>query len=154
MDIKKVRALLKVVEDNDIAEIEVEQDGLRIMIKKTNAPVYSAASVPAARAPIVAAVPAASASPELAAGGGAEEDPGGTILRSPIVGTFYTAPSPDDDDFAKIGDVVSEGQVVCIIEAMKIMNEIESEFSGKILKVLVENAQPVEYDQPLFLIAT
>jgi len=152
MDIKKVRALLKVVEENDIAEIEVEQDGLRIMIRKTNDAVYSAASIPAAATPIVAAAPVAAASAPAVEE--SEEDPGGTILRSPIVGTFYTAPSPDDDDFAKVGDVVSEGQVVCIIEAMKIMNEIESEFSGKVLKVLVENAQPVEYDQPLFLIAS
>jgi len=148
MDIKKVQQLLKVVEENNIAEIEVEQDGLRILIRKT--PVNQIAAAPAA-AQIVApvAVPAAVSAGEAASVEAKEE---GTVVKSPIVGTFYGAPSPEDDDFIKVGDVISEGQVVCIIEAMKIMNEIESEVSGKVIKILAENAQPVEFDQPLFLV--
>ncbi len=153
MDIKKVQELLKVVEENDIAEIEVEQDGLRIMIRKTAyqtvAPMAAQMAVPAYSA---ATVPTeAGAAPATVEPANPEE--AGTVVKSPIVGTFYTAPSPDDANFVKVGDVISEGQVLCIIEAMKIMNEIESEVSGKVVKILVESGNPVEYDQPLFVVA-
>ena len=113
---------------------------------QAQAPVAAApqAAAPAAEAPAKAAAPAEAA---------AKEDTSNLIeFKSPIIGTFYRAASPDKPPFVKVGDVVSKGQILCVIEAMKLFNEIESEFSGKIVKILAENAQPVEYDQPLFLI--
>ena len=121
-------------------------------------PAAPAAPAPPASAPLASSGSAAppAAQPETSAPAAADSDAAGaseTVVRAPIVGTFYSSPSPENDPFITVGDTVRVGDVLCIIEAMKLMNEIESEISGTVKKVLVENAQPVEYDQPLFVIA-
>ena len=116
------------------------------MSATVSTPVAAAATPP----PPAAEEKAAAAAPEAAA---PKEDSSNTIeIKAPIIGTFYRSPSPDKDAFVKVGDTISKGQVLCIIEAMKLFNEIESDYDGKIVKIVAENAQPVEYDQPLFLI--
>lgn len=158
MDLKVIKSLLNLISDSDVNEVSIEEGDFKIKIKKQpdviskggSAPVYMPAPpvaevtvpqspAPAAPAPAPAAPPAAPAASSNT-----------TVIKSPIVGTFYASPSPSDPAFVKAGDTISKGDVLCIVEAMKIMNEIEAEVSGKIVKVLVENSQPVEYDQPLF----
>jgi acetyl-CoA carboxylase biotin carboxyl carrier protein len=177
MDLSKVRELLQIVAESGVAEVEIEEDDFKLVVRK-NAPtvlmhtpqpypafgypppMYASAPPHAApqmapAAPQGAAVEVASASPASVPVKPAQEEGMGaneTIVRAPIVGTFYRAPSPDADYYVNEGDSVSPGDVLCIIEAMKLMNEIECECSGRIKKILVENAQPVEYDQPLFII--
>lgn len=157
MDFKQIQELIKMINKSNIGELTVEQKDFRITIKQKEenitqvvsaaAPVYAA---PAA-APVVA--PAA-AQPAAAAPGKAAEEVSANLItiKSPMIGTFYRRPSPDKPIFAEVGDEVTPGKVVCIIEAMKLFNEIESEVSGKIVKILAEDASPVEYDQPLFLV--
>ncbi len=158
MDIQYIRKLLKVVNEAGIQEIEIEESGSRVRITRENpahavfaqaAPVY--APPPPAVAPkqeAVAPVPAV----ETPAPHAEAKPVTGQIIVSPIVGTFYRASSPDAASYVQVGQIIQVGAVVCIIEAMKIMNEIESEFSGRISKILVENGQPVEYNQPLFVV--
>lgn len=158
MDVQLIRKLVKIVTDSQIAELEIEQEGLRLRVTRTH---YSEAPVtqlaPVAAAPAPQAVPAAAAASSAIAPESAEVSPretpvSGHEVRSPIVGTFYRAPSPDAAPFVEVGQTVSTGQSICIIEAMKIMNEIEADASGKIVKILVEDGQAVEYNQPLFII--
>jgi acetyl-CoA carboxylase biotin carboxyl carrier protein len=155
MDIKQVQELVKIINKTNIAEISIEEEGLKITIKQKEEPTppmmapvhttYMQAPAPQA-APAPAAAPAAPAkSPEVAADNL-------VTVKSPMIGTFYRSPSPDKPVFVNVGDDISVGKVVCIIEAMKLFNEIESEVRGRIVKVLVEDASPVEYDQPLFLV--
>ncbi|HGY56998.1 MAG TPA: acetyl-CoA carboxylase biotin carboxyl carrier protein [Caldithrix abyssi] len=163
MELKEIRQLIKIVEGSDISEFQLEEEGMKLVIKKElksgNGTVTETAiqMVPAAVAAQPAAAlqeaPVAAPAPAPPA---AEEAPAANVheVRSPMVGTFYRAPSPDADPYVEVGDSVSVGQTLCIVEAMKLMNEIESEVSGKIVKILVENAQPVEYNQVLFLIET
>ena len=147
MDLDHLREILDLVAEADVSEVEIEEEDLRVVIRK-HAPVAAMpqqvtyAAAPAASAPTP--VPAESAAAPVA--------PAGTEVHAPIVGTFYSASSPDADAFVKVGDRVSTGDVLCIIEAMKLMNEIESEVSGTVLQILVENGTPVEFDQPLFII--
>ena len=155
MDIQEIKQLIKIVEKSDIGEIELVEAGTKIRISKNskldarslangmNQPVYVQSTAPAAAAPAPAAAPAAE-----------EKAPGRDYLevRSPMVGTFYRSPAPDADPYVDVGDTVSPGSPLCIIEAMKLMNEIESEHSGKIARIMVDNSQPVEYNQVLFLI--
>jgi acetyl-CoA carboxylase biotin carboxyl carrier protein len=153
MDIKDLRNLLKMVTNTDITEFEWEQGEERIVIKRgqvaggmqaaASSMVMSAAAVPVAPAPGVAA--AVTPAPNA-------EEEGFETIESPIVGTFYRAPSPDSDPYVEVGSVIEKGQTLCIVEAMKLMNEIESEFKCRIVKILKENAQPVEYGEPLFLV--
>ncbi len=159
MDVQLIRKLVKIVTDSQIAELEIEEEGMRLRVTRTHysetpvaqlAPAFPAATVPPAM-PAAPAAPAA-AQPEAAENAPHEASVEGHEVRSPIVGTFYRAPSPDADSFVEVGQTVSKGQSICIIEAMKIMNEIEADASGKIVKILVENGQPVEYNQPLFII--
>ena len=152
MDISKVRELVKLVEESGIEELEVIHKDTTIRIQKSAAMSISAASVAAAPVPVAppvdsqpAAAPAAEATP--AAAHAKWKD-----LRSPIVGTFYRAPSPTTPSFVNVGDHVTAGQPLCIVEAMKVMNEIEAEYSGTIKEILVENASPVEAEAVLFLI--
>ncbi len=159
MDLQNIKKLVKIVNDSQIAEIEIEEEGQRIRITRSvGIPVAMPApapqvyqQVPAAVAEVpvqhVAEAPAAAAPVQATV-----EESLYHEVKSPIVGTFYRAPSPDADPFVKVGAPVSNGSTICIIEAMKIMNEIESDVSGTIVKILVENAQPVEYNQPLFLV--
>jgi acetyl-CoA carboxylase biotin carboxyl carrier protein len=155
MDIKQVQELVKIINKTNIAEISIEEEGLKITIKQKEEPAtqyiqaphqtYLAAPAPA---PLPAANPTA---PPKAAEPIVATDNLVTI-KSPMIGTFYRSPAPDKPLFVNIGDDVTIGKVVCIIEAMKLFNEIESEVKGRIVKVLVEDACPVEYDQPLFLV--
>jgi acetyl-CoA carboxylase biotin carboxyl carrier protein len=160
MDIKQVQELVKIINKTNISEISIEEEGLKITIKQKEdavPPVYSAPAQQtyyAAPAPQPAA-PAPAASAEVPAKPSAEAPKASDnflTIKSPMIGTFYRSPSPDKPMFVNVGDDVEVGKVVCIIEAMKLFNEIESEVRGKIVKILVEDASPVEYDQPLFLV--
>ncbi|MFA5516074.1 MAG: acetyl-CoA carboxylase biotin carboxyl carrier protein [Desulfuromonadales bacterium] len=153
MDIKDLKVLIKMVTETDITEFEMANEEEKILIKrgKTQEIVHIAA--PAAPVyPVGApAQPAAAPAPAAAAAAPAKNDKYETVT-SPIVGTFYRAPSPDSDPYVQVGSVVETGQIFCIVEAMKLMNEIEAEFKCKIVECLKENAQPVEFGDPLFLV--
>ena len=165
MKVELVLQLIQAVSDSELTEFKYEEDGVKLSLKKTGdkivqvqAPAVAPAVVQAAPAviPAPAPVPAAPAVEAPAAGGaaGAEEElPAGNIVKSPLVGTFYAAPAEDAEPFVKVGDSVKEGQVLAIVEAMKLMNEIESDFTGTVKEILVENGQAVEYGQPLFVIS-
>lgn len=153
MDIRKVKKLIELVEESGIDELEIHEGEESVRITRNSgapqqtvyaaAPSVAAAPAPAAPAAAPAAAPVAeAAAPELK----------GTVVRSPMVGTFYRAPSPTSANFAEVGQTVKKGDVICIVEAMKMMNHIESDVGGVIDSILVENGQPVEYDQPLFTI--
>lgn len=148
MDVRKIKTLIELINSSDIAEIEIieGEESVRISRYSSAAPVQMAAPAPVAAAPAIGApaqVPAAAPAPE------AEK---GELIESPMVGTFYRASSPTAKAFVEVGQTVSVGDPLCIIEAMKMLNQIESEKSGVITKVLVENEQPVEFGQPLFVI--
>jgi acetyl-CoA carboxylase biotin carboxyl carrier protein len=144
MDIRKIKKLIEIIEESDIAELEIKEGEESIRISR-----YSAAPAAVAYAPApVATAPAAAA---LAAAS-AEEKISGHVVKSPMVGTFYRSASPGTKVFAEVGQSVQVGDTLCIIEAMKILNQIESDKSGTVTKILVENAEPVEYGQPLFII--
>lgn len=156
MDIKQIQELIKFVSRSGVNEVAIEQENFKITIKTNQTPVYVNAAVPA---PVVAAPAAPAAAPAQSAveakapSAPAAEDTSKYItIKSPMIGTFYRSSSPDKPVFVNVGDEIGAGKVVCIIEAMKLFNEIESEVSGRIVKVLVDNASPVEYDQPLFLV--
>lgn len=150
MDINLLKRLIKVVEQSDIAEFSVQEGDLKIKISKNSKQSVSTVISQPSNLSVVQA-PEAAVAPEPKAV--AEEvNANYHEVRSPIVGTFYRAPAPDADSYVQVGDNVSAGSVLCIIEAMKLMNEIESDADGRIVKILVENATAVEYNQPLFLI--
>lgn len=159
MDLKEIQNLIKFVARSGAAEVNLETEDFKINIKTESAvqsehatQVISMPQMTAAPAP----APAPDAAPESPApsapAASAEDDSKYVTIKSPMIGTFYRRPSPDKDLFVNVGDEISEGTVVCIIEAMKLFNEIESEVSGKIVKILVDDQSPVEYDQPLFLV--
>jgi acetyl-CoA carboxylase biotin carboxyl carrier protein len=145
MDIRKIKKLIELIEESDIVEIEIREGEESVRLSR-----YSAAVQPAA-APVFAAQPAGAPAQAPAA---AEEPEkiSGHIVHSPMVGTFYRSPSPGAKSFVEVGDRVNVGDTLCIIEAMKILNQIEADKAGVVAKILVENAQPVEYNQPLFVI--
>jgi acetyl-CoA carboxylase biotin carboxyl carrier protein len=150
MDIRKVKKLIELLEESGISELEINEGEESVRISR-----YSSAPPPAAVSYAAAPAPAAPAAPAAApAESGADEEslPSGHIVKSPMVGTFYSASSPGAKPFVSIGDSVTEGDTVCIVEAMKILNQIEADASGTIKAILVENAQPVEYGQPLMII--
>jgi acetyl-CoA carboxylase biotin carboxyl carrier protein len=149
MDIRKIKKLIELLELSDVAEIEIHEgeESLRISRQGTVVPTPMMSVLPPQ---MIAPAPAAAA-PEPAAEE-PEAEPEGHLLRSPMVGTFYRAPSPGAKVFAEEGQNIKAGDTICIIEAMKILNQIESDKSGTVKKVLVENGQPVEYNQPLFVI--
>ena len=147
LDLDQLRELLRLLDEANLTEIEVEHDDDRIRIRRDPAPVLGAVSVDP--------VPAESTANGSDSGGAAgADDSDGAYVTSPFVGTFYRAPSPDDDAFVEVGDSVMPGQVLCIVEAMKLMNEIEAETTGTIVEVLVEDGKPVEYGDRLFRIET
>lgn len=154
MDIKQIQELIRFVSKSGVNEVSLEQDNFKITIKTNQVQTVVNATIPApqaiAAAP-VAAAPAPVVAPAAAAPAAADTSNYITI-KSPMIGTFYHSPTPDKPVFVNVGDEIKAGTVVCIIEAMKLFNEIESEVSGRIVKVLVQNASPVEYDQPLFLV--
>jgi acetyl-CoA carboxylase biotin carboxyl carrier protein len=147
MDLKELRALLRLMEGSDLEELELDEGGRRVRIRRR-----AAAVVPAVQATRGPSGAPAVAKPTPTAGLAGPEATGLVPVESPMVGTFYRAPAPDAEPYVKEGDFVQKGTVVCIIEAMKLMNEIETEVAGRMAKVLVENGQPVEFGQPLFLI--
>jgi acetyl-CoA carboxylase biotin carboxyl carrier protein len=150
MDLKQLKALLRLMEGNDVEELEIEEGGRRIRLRRRPAPglIPQAAALPAPAAVPSGAVTASPVPPTVTA-----PDAAGLIpVVSPMVGTFYRAPAPGAPPYVKEGDTIQKGTVVCIIEAMKLMNEIESEVKGRIAKILVENGQAVEFGQTLFLI--
>lgn len=154
MDIKDIKTLIKVVTDTDISEFEMENAEERIVIKRGSDQeiVHVSAPAPAAPAPVAASpAPAAAAEAAPTESKPAMSDKHETI-NSPIVGTFYRKPSPDADPFAEVGAVVEKGGVVCLVEAMKMFNEIEAEFKCKIVEILKEDAEPVEFGDPLFVV--
>lgn len=177
MKVEQVLELVKAVSDSELTEFKYEEDGVKLSLKKTSdrivqvqapaapvaAPVIAPAPVPAAApvsAPAGAPVSAPAGAPvnapagaEAPAEASAEGELKGNVVKSPLVGTFYAAPAEDADPFVKVGDSVKEGQVLAIVEAMKLMNEIESDFTGTVTEILVENGQAVEYGQPLFVIS-
>lgn len=157
MDLKEIKKILDMIAESEVNQVTIEEGDFKIKVKKTP-------DVAQSSAPVQYQMPAAQQAQQppqtsqQASGGGESKEsesqsrPEGQVVKSPIVGTFYRAPSPDADDFVKVGDQVEKGQTLCIVEAMKIMNEIESEFSGEVKKILVENAEAVEFEQPLFII--
>jgi acetyl-CoA carboxylase biotin carboxyl carrier protein len=153
MDIKQIQELVKLINKTSIGEITIEEDGTRITIKQKKDPsqkIYTQGA-PVAAAPLQAPAAAAPVAVAPVVPAAAKQDNLITI-KSPMIGTFYRQAGPGKPIFVNVGDEVAPGKVVCIIEAMKLFNEIESEVKGKIVKVLVEDASPVEYDQPLFLV--
>ena len=152
MDIRKVKKLIELLEESGIAELEIHEgeESVRISRYAQNAPAVVQASVPMAE-PVPAVSPTVSAVPEPEKAGG-EVHPTGHTINSPMVGTFYEAPSPGAKPFVEVGQRVNAGDTLCIIEAMKMLNQIEADKAGTIVAVLVENAQPVEFGQPLFVI--
>ena len=149
MDLNLIKKLIRVVEKSEITEFSIQEGDLKLKISKNSSGTNHTFVQPA-----VAQQPAQDTSRSEKKSEEKEEAKNDNLheIRSPIVGTFYRAPAPDADPYIQVGDTVSEGSVLCIVEAMKLMNEIESDSSGKIVKILVENATPVEYNQPLFLI--
>jgi acetyl-CoA carboxylase biotin carboxyl carrier protein len=158
MDFKQIQELIKIINKSNIGEISIEDNDFKITIKQkeektetiVSAPIASPVAAPmyapAPVAPAPASVPPPPVVPESAKADNL------ITIKSPMIGTFYRKSSPDKPSFVEVGDEVTPGKVVCIIEAMKLFNEIESEVSGKIVKVLADDASPVEYDQPLFLV--
>jgi acetyl-CoA carboxylase biotin carboxyl carrier protein len=153
MDLDQLKQILDLVREHDLAEFEVEQDGLRLKIRKDASggyvPTHGAHVQPAAApapAPPIPSAPNAVALPEV--------DIELAVVKSPIVGTFYRSSEPGTAPFVEVGDTVKKGQVLCIIEAMKLMNEIDCEYDGEIVNVYVENGQPVQYGERLFAIRT
>jgi len=154
MDIKQIQDLIRFVAKSGVNEVAIEQNDFKITIKTNQAPTYVTANVgeaapAAAPAPVSAPAPAAEAAPAAAP---ALDTSKYITVRSPMIGTFYRSSTPEKPLFVNVGDEIKPGTVLCIIEAMKLFNEIESEVSGRIVKVLADNASPVEYDQPLFLV--
>jgi len=155
MDIKQIQDLIRFVSKSGVNEVSIEQENFKITIKTNDAPTYVNASIPpqplaAAIAPQPASLPVSTPAAEAAV---AVADTSNLItIKSPMIGTFYRSASPEKPLFVNVGDEINTGTVLCIIEAMKLFNEIESEVSGRIVKILVDNASPVEYDQPLFLV--
>ena len=147
MDLRKLKTLIELVESSGIAELEIAEGEERVRITRTLQAPLQAGAVSASV--IAAAAPLPSAPAPVAA---APVEPEGHTVKAPMVGTFYRAGSPGNKSFVEVGDTVSVGEPLCIIEAMKLMNEIESDFAGVVKAIMVENGQPVEYGQPLILI--
>ena len=155
MDVKEIQNLIKFVARQGVTEVELETKGFKLTIKtQGEQPVQPTIiqAAPVAAAPVVAAPAAVAPAAPVEAGAPADDDSKYITIKSPMIGTFYRKPSPDKDVFMNVGDTIKPGDVTCVIEAMKLFNEIESEVSGKIVKVLVDDSTPVEYDQPLFLV--
>ena len=177
MDLNEIQNLIKFVSKAGVSEVEIEQKDFKITIKADpdakrrrgkaaaaepqviqHVPMAVPQQIPVAQpaaaspAPAAAPPPAAAPAPAADSNGAASEEDKYVTVKSPMIGTFYRSSGPDKDAFVNVGDSVSEGDTICIIEAMKLFNEIEAEISGKVVKVLVDDATPVEYDQPLFLV--
>lgn len=155
MNIRELKEMLQLMAENDLAEMEIEKEGMKIRFRKSGAGKLSSDQFPGLQyAPIP--LPAR-AEGDLGRGGegSAASEPANLVtIKSPMVGTFYAAPAPDQPPYVTIGKAVKEGDVLCIVEAMKLMNEIKAEITGTITEILVKNGQPIEFDQPLFKVTT
>jgi len=163
MDFKQIQELIKMINKSNIGEVSIEEKGFKLTIKQKEEAVQHVLAAAPQQIPVYQAAPAAAPQQQQQAAPSASQ-PEKTktssdsatdnliTIKSPMIGTFYRRPSPDKPIFVEVGDEVTPGKVVCIIEAMKLFNEIESEVKGKIVKILVDDASPVEYDQPLFLV--
>jgi len=149
MDIRKIKKLIEMLEESDLAEIEIKEgeESLRISRNST-----ATIAMPAYAPPPPVTAPAAAAPAAAADSGAGDALPEGHVIKAPMVGTFYRAPAPGAKAFVEVGQTVSTGDTLCIIEAMKMLNQIEADKGGKIVAILVENGQPIEYNQPLFVI--
>ncbi len=162
MDFKQIQELIKMVNKSNIGEVTIEQKDFRLTIKQKEEHITQMVSSPLQAAPVYSTAPQPAAAQQPSAGGSSQSTEKTkaselaasnlVTIKSPMIGTFYRRSSPDKPNLIEVGDEVTPGKIVCIIEAMKLFNEIESEMKGKIVKVLVEDASPVEYDQPLFLV--
>jgi len=149
VDIRKIKKLIELLESSSLTELEIHEGEESVKLSRNTQTVTVATAVPA---PTVAATPVvAQTTAEPSEASAPIED--GNIQRSPMVGTFYTASSPDAEPFAKVGQKVEVGDTLCVVEAMKMFNQIESEFTGTVTKILVENGQPIEFDEPLYVIS-
>jgi acetyl-CoA carboxylase biotin carboxyl carrier protein len=144
MNIKRIKEIVDLMNENDLAQIEIEEEGAKIKLTKRAAGIVEQVIAPAVQ-PQAAGAPGAAEKPREAPKAGKE-------VKSPMVGTFYRSPSPDTDPYVQVGDMVQKGDVLCIVEAMKLMNEVKAEFGGRIMEICVENAEPVEYGQNLFVV--
>lgn len=159
MDLEVIENLLNLIAESEVNEVSIEEGEFKIKVKK-EADIKQPATpqmpvqyqMPAQPQTAAAAQQPADTAQESNNEGDAEEEISGNMVKSPMVGTFYRAPSPEEDVFVSVGDQVEKGQTLCIVEAMKIMNEIESDYSGEVKKIFVEDAEAIEYDQPLFII--
>ena len=158
MNFKQIQQLIKFVSKTDVAEVNIENNNFKINIKGSKSAIKES-STPVIQQPLFPPTQTApqyevrsTETPKPKVDENLSSQDSYKIIKSPIIGTFYRKPSPDKDVFVNVGDMVGEGDVLCVIEAMKLFNEIESDLSGKIVKILVEDASPVEFDQPLFLI--
>ena len=148
MDIRKVKKLIELLEESDIGELEIKEGEESVRISRTSSSVVTApAAIPAASAPAAAPAPQAEAAPAT------EAEVSGHAIKSPMVGTFYRSPAPGASPFVEVGQKVNAGDAVCIVEAMKMMNQIEADKAGTITAILVEDGQPVEFDQPMITIS-
>jgi acetyl-CoA carboxylase biotin carboxyl carrier protein len=160
MNLNEIQDLIKFVAKSGVSEVEIEQKDFKIIIKSeqkskgADQPIFVQAAAPAlpVAAPIAAPIAAPAAAAPSSPSAATNDDSKYITIKSPMIGTFYRSSGPDKDAFVNVGDSISQGSTICIIEAMKLFNEIESEFTGRIVKVLVDDASPVEYDQPLFLV--
>ncbi|MFN3872048.1 MAG: acetyl-CoA carboxylase biotin carboxyl carrier protein [Ignavibacterium sp.] len=154
MDLNIIKKLVKILETSEVTDIEIEENGTKIKIAKKVriAPTMQTVTTVPSQTTAVSVQQKEEAKPVEKKTTEETTESNLHTVRSPIVGTFYRAPAPDADPYVQVGDIVSVGTVLCIVEAMKLMNEIESDVNGKIVKILVENGKPVEYNQPLFLI--
>lgn len=157
MELDHIKGLVSLMVDNDLSRIEIREGNLHILLRRGHSPVVQSMPMAAAPAPMAAppaqvapaAGPATPSAPSVPAGPASNE----TIIKSPMVGTFYARPDPNSPSFVNVGDTVNPNTVVCLVEAMKVFNEIKAECSGRITRVLVESGKAVEYDQPLFAVA-
>ena len=157
MDLKEIQNLIKFVSNSGVAEVKLETGDIKITIRTTlegnspdityvqQAPMQQAIAAPATQAPVAA-------SPTAPVAAAADENSKYVTIKSPMIGTFYRKPTPDKPMFVEVGSTIGKGDVLCVVEAMKLFNEIEAEISGKIVKILVDDMSPVEFDQPLFLV--
>jgi acetyl-CoA carboxylase biotin carboxyl carrier protein len=160
MELKEIKELIKLVSDAGVTEVEVERGDFKISIKKTDdkvtyvqqAPMVTSVAMTEQARPAQVSAPINTEKLEAPAAKTESINGNFITIKSPMIGTYYKSPAPDKPNFVQIGDEIKVGQVLCIVEAMKLFNEIESEVAGRIVKILVENASPVEYDQPLFLV--
>lgn len=156
MDIRKVKKLIELLEDSNLSEIEIHEGEESVRLSRQLQTVYTSAPAPMPAAAPQAAPPSAAAEPDTggndAAADGGGGLPPGHVVRSPMVGTYYASPTPESEPFVTMGQKVNQGDTLCILEAMKMFNQIEADKSGKIVAILCENGEAVEYDQPLFVI--